>query len=102
MKMRTRNDMRRHRHNPAWNFRAAAAFTTVAALTGCGRAPSFNILGSFFPAWLICMIAGVVLAGIANWLLTRFKLEKLIHWPILVYPALAGFFAFTLWLVFFS
>jgi hypothetical protein len=26
-------------------------------LTGCGRAPSFDILGSFFPAWLLCFVA---------------------------------------------
>jgi hypothetical protein len=80
----------------------AAAGVAVAALTGCSRAPSFSILGSFFPAWLICIVAGVILAAAANWLLTRFKLEKLIYWPVLVYPALAAFFAFTLWLVFFS
>jgi hypothetical protein len=74
----------------------------TALLAGCARAPSFNILGSYFPAWLICIIAGVVMAGIANWALTRYKLEKLIAWPVLAYPCLAAFFAFTLWLVFFS
>ena len=26
-------------------------------LPGCGVAPSVNILGSFFPAWLICIVA---------------------------------------------
>ena len=36
----------------------------------------------------------------APWVCT--KLEKLILWGILVYPCLAAFFAFTLWLVFFS
>lgn len=80
----------------------AAALVSAAVITGCGRAPTFNILGSFFPAWLICMTAGIVLAALASWLLTRFKLEKLIVWPVLVYPALAAFFAFTLWLIFFS
>ncbi len=77
------------------------ALVGCAVLSGCERAPSFSILGSFFPAWLICLIAGVVLAGIGNWVLTRYKLEKLIAWPVLVYPCLAAFFAFTLWLVLF-
>lgn len=72
------------------------------ALAGCARAPSFNIVGSFFPAWLICMVTGIVLATIANWLLRRYKLDKQIVWTIVVYPCLAAFFAFTLWLVFFS
>jgi len=79
-----------------------AALTCLLPLAGCGRAPSFNILGSFFPAWLICMVIGILLAAIVNWILTALKLEKLILWGILVYPCLAAFFAFTLWLVFFS
>ncbi len=78
------------------------ALVTILPLAGCGRAPSFNILGSFFPAWLICMIVGIILAAIVNWTLTTLKQEKLISWSILVYPCLAAFFAFTLWLIFFS
>jgi hypothetical protein len=35
-------------------------------------------------------------------LLRRYKLDKQIVWTIVVYPCLAAFFAFTLWLVFFS
>src|SRR5580658_906427 len=96
------NDLPSPQRNHARILRAAAGLAAVAALSGCGRAPSFSILGSFFPAWLLCLVAGVILAAIASWLLTRFKLEKLIYWPVLVYPALAAFFAFTLWLVFFS
>ena len=71
-------------------------------LAGCSHAPTFNILGSFFPSWLICLIAGICLAALANWILTRYKLEKLIAWPVLIYPCLAAFFSFLLWLVFFS
>jgi uncharacterized membrane protein len=78
------------------------ALVGMGALAGCGRAPSFNILGSFFPAWLICMIVGIVLAAIVNWILTALKHEKLISWGILVYPCLAAFFASSLWLIFFS
>jgi hypothetical protein len=74
----------------------------LSALAGCARAPSFNIVGSFFPAWLICMVVGIVLATIARWVLAYYKLDKEIVWTIVVYPCLAGFFAFTLWLVFFS
>jgi hypothetical protein len=48
------------------------------------------------------MIVGIVLAAIVRWLLTVYKLDKEIAWTILVYPCLAAFFAFTLWLVFFS
>lgn len=71
-------------------------------LTGCSHAPTFNILGSFFPSWLVCLVTGIVLAVVVNWLLARFKLENLIAWPVVTYPCLAAFFSFLLWLVFFQ
>jgi hypothetical protein len=71
-------------------------------IAGCRRAPTFNILGSFFPSWLICLFAGICFAVIANPIFARFALDKEILWPILVYPCFALFFAFTLWLIFFN
>jgi hypothetical protein len=79
-----------------------AAVLGVAFLTGCGRAPSFEILGSFFPAWLVCLVAGLLLATIVNWVFARYKWEKNVPWGIVVYPCLAAFFTFTLWLIFFA
>ncbi len=78
------------------------ALLLVWPLAGCSHAPTFNILGSFFPSWLICLVIGICLAWLASWLLTRFKLEKLIAWPVLTYPSMAAFFSFLLWLIFFS
>lgn len=72
------------------------------ALTGCRRAPTFNILGSFFPSWLICLFAGIVLATIANRVFVRFALDKEILWPVIIYPCLTLLFACVLWLVLFS
>ena len=72
------------------------------AISGCGRAPTFNILGSFFPSWLICLAIGIILAVIANRVFARFALDKEILWPIVVYPCLALLFACALWLILFS
>ena len=36
-------------------FGACALF-----LSGCNRASSFNLWGSFFPAWLVCATTGVL------------------------------------------
>jgi YtcA family len=71
-------------------------------LTGCGRAPSFNILGSYFPAWLVCILAGVAMASVIGALLAKFNMQHLIRWTIFVYPCLSAAIAFTLWLLFFS
>ena len=75
---------------------------SATALAGCSRAPTFNILGSFFPSWLICLVAGIILAAIANRIFARFALDKEILWPVVVYPCLALFFACALWLILFS
>ena len=81
-----------------WPF----ALVAVCSLSGCQHAPSFNIVGSFFPAWLICMVTGIVLAAIVHWTLAALKRENFISWGIVVYPCLAAFFAFTIWLLIFG
>ena len=73
-----------------------------AVLAGCRRSPTFNILGSFFPSWLICLVAGIVLAAISNRIFARFSLEKEILWPVVFYPCIAVFSACGLWLIFFN
>jgi hypothetical protein len=64
------------------------------------RAPSFDILGSFFPAWLACFLLSVLLTVAVLWLLLRMKIVIAI--PILIYPSLTALFTFALWLAFFE
>jgi YtcA family len=68
-------------------------------LAGCARAPSFDILGSFFPAWLLCAVLAVLLTLLSRELLRRY-VE--LPWPVLVYPSLTTLFALALWLALFS
>jgi hypothetical protein len=67
--------------------------------TGCSRAPSFDIFGSFFPAWLICVTVALSLTVAAHWLLLRAGVVLAL--PVLTYPSLTALFAFALWLAFF-
>lgn len=67
-------------------------------ITGCGRAPSFDILGSFFPAWLVCLVLAILLTVVSRVLLNRY-VE--IVWPVLVYPSLTAIFALASWLTLF-
>ena len=69
-------------------------------LTGCSRAPTFDILGSLFPAWLVCLALGILLEVVARWVLVRQGIR--IVWPVLVYPSLAAVFTFMLWLILFG
>jgi hypothetical protein len=68
-------------------------------LTGCGRAPAFDVLGSFFPAWLLCVALGLMLTAIARWVVTR--LDMWIALPVLTYPSLTALFTCVLWLTLF-
>jgi fructose-specific phosphotransferase system IIC component len=74
-------------------------FLITPLLVGCSRAPSVDVLGSFFPAWLVCFIVAIVLTAIARLILLRLRVQVAL--PILVYPALAALFTFALWLIFF-
>jgi hypothetical protein len=79
-----------------------ASFATPLFAAGCSRAPSFNILGSFFPAWILCGVIGILLTAVARVFFVRIQLEQDLSPLILVYPCLAAFFTFTLWILFYS
>jgi hypothetical protein len=79
-----------------------ALSTVMLFAAGCSRAPSFNILGSFFPAWILCGLIGILLTAVTRVFLVRRKFEQELSPLILVYPCLTAFFTFTLWLLLFS
>ena len=72
---------------------------TATVSTSCSRAPSFDILGSFFPAWLLCVALGVLLTVAARWFLVRVGIELAL--PTLTYPSLIALVTFAFWLAFF-
>jgi hypothetical protein len=77
------------------------AMTAFAALASCGcaHAPAFDVMGSLFPAWIICIALGIVFAAVTRWLIVRARINLL--FPLLVYPCLAAAFTFAIWLIFF-
>jgi YtcA family len=68
-------------------------------LSSCSRAPSVDVLGSFFPAWLVCFIVAIGLTALVRLALLRLRVKAAL--PILVYPSLAALVTFLLWLIFF-
>jgi hypothetical protein len=81
-------------------FASPVPFLLVAPLlTSCSRAPSVEILGSFFPAWLVCFMVAIVLTALVRLALLRFRVKAAS--PLLVYPSLAALFSCLLWLLFF-
>jgi len=72
-----------------------------AALVLCGAAcnPLVNIEGSFFPAWMLCLVLGIALTAAARSLFTLLRLEPDLGPPILIYPSLALLLSVLTWLV---
>ena len=69
--------------------------------TGCSRAPSISIIGSFFPVWMVSLVAGVILAFAVRSLLLRYRLESEVGPHALFYPCVVALFTCVLWLIFF-
>ena len=81
------------------SFRKLGLSFFLLALTSCSRAPSFDVLGSFFPAWLFCLLLGLLLTVATRQLVLR--AHVVLALPILTYPSLTALFTFVLWLAFF-
>jgi hypothetical protein len=76
--------------------------TSLLLMIGCGAAPSVSVFGSFFPAWLICVVIGVVLTVLSRVVLVATGLAPQVGPAIIVYPALAALWSFATWLVVFG
>jgi len=72
------------------------------ACTGCSRAPSIDIIGSFLPSWMFCIAGAVITTGILRWQLIHRNLERKIPARVVFYPSLAIAFACIFWLILFS
>ena len=74
----------------------------VANLAGCERAPSINILGAFFPAWMLCIVTGIVLTLVLRALLVAIGLDEHVGPRGITYPASMVLFTLATWLLFFE
>ncbi len=72
-------------------------------LGGCTHvgAPSFELFGAFFPAWLLCSLAGIAGAVGARATLVSPRLLGVIPYPLAVCTAVGVAIALLVWLLFF-
>ena len=63
--------------------------------------PQINIIGSFFPSWMLCALIGIVSALLARRLFVRVGLDPYMGPPPLIYASLALLVTLVLWLAFF-
>ena len=63
--------------------------------------PQINIIGSFFPSWMLCALFGIGAALLGRWLFKRAGLDPYVGPPALVYSSLGIFVMLTLWVALF-
>jgi hypothetical protein len=77
----------------------------ILLLGGCrsmnAHSPTIDVLGSYFPAWLLCIVIGLALTLITRQLLVGINLNIHLHPAALVYPCMIILFTLAVWLTFF-
>ena len=59
--------------------------------------PQINVIGSFFPSWMLCALIGIVSALLARRLFVRVGLDAYMGPPPLIYGCLALLVTLVLW-----
>ena len=81
--------------------RRVMVIAMCAALGGCQRVPSIDVLGAFFPSWMLCAIIGIALTLIVRRVLIAAGTDGGLGPRSIVYPALALALGLGTWLVLF-
>ena len=63
--------------------------------------PQINVVGSFFPSWMLCAAIGIGAAVLARWLFLRVGVDSHLGPRALVYPSLAILVTLVLWVTLF-
>ena len=66
------------------------------------RSPTIDILGSYFPAWMICIVSGLTLTLITRWIIRAYHLERYASPAPLIYTCLTLIYTFLTWIIFYQ
>ena len=80
-------------------LRQAALALTV---SGCSYSPTLNLLGSYFPAWMLCAVVGIAAAVIIRQILGAAGVNEYVVAPLLTYAGLALSATLLAWLFWFG
>jgi hypothetical protein len=78
------------------------ALVAAGMTSGCAKAPSVNVLGAYFPDWLCCIVAGVLLTVVVYLVLQRAQRGQWLGPSVVVYPTLVTFCSLAVWLILFQ
>jgi hypothetical protein len=83
---------------------ASVVMLALLALCGCSEvgAPSFDLFGAFFPAWLLCGVFGIFVALSARIFFATRNLTDVLPFQLSLCTSLGAISALLLWLVCFG
>jgi YtcA family len=72
-------------------------------LMGCSLAgaPSYELFGAFFPAWMFCALIGIFAAAGVGVILRTALLNRVIPWPLAVCTSVGVIAALLVWRIVF-
>jgi hypothetical protein len=79
--------------------RVVPALLLMSNLCGCNGSPSRNILGSYFPSWMVCALGGLVVALVARFVLKATGLLTELPAPLVVLLSIGCATTFGFWLL---
>jgi hypothetical protein len=88
----------RHHRGPLGLWRIAIALPVVS----CSYSPTMDLLGSYFPAWMLCAVIGIVAAVIIRQILAVAGINEYVVAPLLTYAGLAVSATLLAWLLWFG
>jgi hypothetical protein len=92
--------IRRDRHrSDLLGFKRVAIALPV---TACNYAPTMDLFGSYFPAWMLCTALGIVTAVFIRQILAVAGINDYVVAPPLTYAALAVSATLLAWLLWFG
>lgn len=90
----------RSQSTPSRTSRLLLFLLVILPLGGCD--PIFDVAGAYFPAWIICVIAGFILTLVVRDILARTGLDPHLGWKTLAYLGFFSMSSSSIWLIFFS
>ena len=83
---------------------AIALFVVIflAVQSSSHHSPTVDVLGSYFPAWMVCILSGLTLTLIAHWIVQVRKLKSYLGPLPLIYSCLMIIFTFAIWILFYQ
>ena len=66
------------------------------------HSPTVDLLGSYFPAWMVCIISGLTLTLVAHWIVQICHVKPYLGPAPLIYSCLMIIFTFATWILFYQ